>query len=197
MTNLLHELFLIRGIPHGYCFAWEPQLLWTMVISNALVAAAYLMIALALNHFIRLQPGVPYKWIFVLFSAFIFFCGLTHVISIINIWRPMYQLDGVIMSVTALFRPPLQACCIRWCPRHQNFSMSNAHRPLRLRRSIASFGTPPRPWSSRTSSLSLVRPDSGELSTERPLGWLSWTRTATFLRSTDHCWRFWIFQPNN
>lgn len=47
MTNLLDELFLIRGIPHGYCFAWEPQLLWTMVISNALVAAAYLMIALA------------------------------------------------------------------------------------------------------------------------------------------------------
>lgn len=58
---------------------------------------------MALNHFIRLQPGVPYKWIFVLFSAFIFFCGLTHVISIINIWRPMYQLDGVIMSITALF----------------------------------------------------------------------------------------------
>ena len=74
-----------------------------MVISNALVAAAYLMIALALNHFIRLQPGVPYKWIFVLFCAFIFFCGLTHVISIINIWRPMYQLDGVVMSITALF----------------------------------------------------------------------------------------------
>lgn len=103
MNTLLNELFMIRGIPHGYCFAWEPQLLWTMVISNALVAAAYVAIALALNQFIRLQPQVPYKWMFVLFSAFIFFCGLTHIISIINIWRPMYQLDGTVMSLTAAF----------------------------------------------------------------------------------------------
>ena len=36
----LTALFESRGLPHGYCIAWDPRLLWAMVIGNGLVALA-------------------------------------------------------------------------------------------------------------------------------------------------------------
>lgn len=101
MFSPLGKLLESSGIPHGYCIAWEPHLLWTMVGSNALVALAYFSIPLALYRFVRLQPGLPFGSIFLLFSAFIFFCGLTHVMGIVNLWYPMYRLDGAVMAMTA------------------------------------------------------------------------------------------------
>jgi len=90
------------GIPHGYCIAWDARLLWIMVASNALVALAYFSIPIALWRFLRLQSDLPFKGIFVLFSAFIFFCGVTHLIDILNIYRPAYRLDAMMMALTAL-----------------------------------------------------------------------------------------------
>lgn len=121
MAEFINQLFSVRGIPHGYCFSWEPQLLWTMVVANALVAAAYFSIPFALNRFIRLQPGIPFKWIFLLFSGFIFFCGVTHVVNIINVWRPMYQLEGMLMSVTALLSVATAAVLFPLVPKASRF----------------------------------------------------------------------------
>lgn len=90
------------GIPHGYCFAWNPTLLWLMVGSNAMVALAYFSIPFTLLRFLRLQRDLPFSWIFVLFGAFIFFCGLTHLIEILNIFKPAYRLGTVVMVLTAL-----------------------------------------------------------------------------------------------
>lgn len=90
-----------RGIPHGYCIAWEPRLLWAMVIGNGLVATAYFSIPFALGRFLRRQPQLPFGWMFTLFGAFIFFCGLTHIIDIVNLWYPLYRLDAMVMAVTA------------------------------------------------------------------------------------------------
>lgn len=101
MFDLFRQLFDSSGIPHGYCIAWEPQLLWTMVAGNALVALAYFSIPVALYRFTRLQPDLPFRSMFWLFCTFIFFCGLTHIIDIVNIWRPVYRLDGAMMALTA------------------------------------------------------------------------------------------------
>ena len=35
-------------LPHGYCIAWSPGLLWTLVSADALIAAAYYSIPLGL-----------------------------------------------------------------------------------------------------------------------------------------------------
>ena len=37
-----------------------------------------------------------------LFAAFIFFCGLTHIVSIYNIWHGAYGLHGIVKGFTAL-----------------------------------------------------------------------------------------------
>ena len=72
-----------------------------MVGANAVIALSYYSIPLALLLFIRRQPGMKFNWIFVMFSLFIFACGTTHLVAILNIWVPAYRLDGVIMMITA------------------------------------------------------------------------------------------------
>ncbi|MBA6365008.1 hypothetical protein H4J42_14790 [Colwellia sp. BRX8-8] len=44
---------------------------------------------------------MPYKDIFALFMAFIFFCGTTHFVAIYVTWYPAYEYQGWIKALTA------------------------------------------------------------------------------------------------
>jgi signal transduction histidine kinase/CheY-like chemotaxis protein len=44
---------------------------------------------------------LQFSWVFVLFSAFIFACGTTHLISVWTIWHPDYWLDASVKVLTA------------------------------------------------------------------------------------------------
>ena len=88
-------------MPHGHCFLWTPPLLWTYVLSDALIGLAYYSIPVALWYFVRRRTDLPFTWIFVMFAVFIFACGTTHLMAIWNIWQPVYWLDAGIKMVTA------------------------------------------------------------------------------------------------
>ena len=89
-------------LPHGYCFSWTPMLLWSMVGADGVIAAAYFSIPLALITFARKRADLSLTWVAWLFSAFIFACGITHVMDIWTIWRPDYGLQAFTKTVTAL-----------------------------------------------------------------------------------------------
>jgi diguanylate cyclase (GGDEF)-like protein/PAS domain S-box-containing protein len=89
-------------MPHGACYLWLPSILWLHVISDTLIALAYYSIPFALFYFVKKRIDLAYRWVFVLFAAFIFLCGTTHLISIWTIWHPDYWLDGLIKLATAL-----------------------------------------------------------------------------------------------
>jgi two-component system NtrC family sensor kinase len=40
-------------MPHGYCYLWNAKLVWLHVISDSLIALAYLSIPVTLVYFIR------------------------------------------------------------------------------------------------------------------------------------------------
>lgn len=88
-------------IPHGYCLQWEPGLLWTLVISNAIIAFSYFSIPFAIWYFARKRPDIPHRWLFILFGTFIISCGITHLLDVENIWRPDYWLDAIFRAITA------------------------------------------------------------------------------------------------
>ncbi len=89
-------------LPHGYCFTWSPGLLWSMVISDAVIAASYFSIPIAILAFIRRRPENSLNGIALMFSAFIFACGITHVMDIWTIWQPDYALQSAAKVVTAV-----------------------------------------------------------------------------------------------
>jgi PAS domain S-box-containing protein len=88
-------------LPHGYCFTWSPGVLWSMVGADAIIAAAYFSIPIATISYVRRRPEATTNWVPWLFSAFIFACGLTHVMDIWTIWRPDYALQALSKVVTA------------------------------------------------------------------------------------------------
>ena len=132
MQSLLSLLLDGSGIPHGYCIAWDPRLMWIMVTSNAAIAFAYFSIPFALARFLRLQRGLPFGWMFILFSGFIFSCGLTHVIEIVNLYRPAYRLDAVMMAITAVVSLATAAALFPLVPTASEYITLNRQREKAL-----------------------------------------------------------------
>lgn len=88
--------------PHGICLLWEPGLIWLHVGSDALIAAAYFSIPIALSIFVAKRRDVEFGWIFWAFATFIMACGLTHVLSIVTLWVPIYGIEGLVKAATAV-----------------------------------------------------------------------------------------------
>jgi PAS domain S-box-containing protein len=102
MQDLLSSWLGRNGyLPHGYCFTWSPGLLWSMVTADAVILLSYYSIPLALLQFARKRRDVSFNGILFLFSAFIFACGTTHLLSIWTIWQPDYGLETLAKIATA------------------------------------------------------------------------------------------------
>ncbi len=101
MDTLVSLLGRNGFLPHGVCFTWSPGLLWTMVVANGVIAAAYFSIPVAIVSYVRRRPEAGAHGLAGLFCAFIFACGLTHVLDIWTIWQPDYVLQALMMVLTA------------------------------------------------------------------------------------------------
>jgi signal transduction histidine kinase/DNA-binding NarL/FixJ family response regulator len=102
IMEFLRALFSSDGfMPHGHCFLWLPSILWTSVISDALIAAAYLSIPITLIYFVRRRRDIPFDWVFFAFGTFILACGGTHVLDIVTVWWPDYWLSAIMKAITA------------------------------------------------------------------------------------------------
>jgi signal transduction histidine kinase len=88
--------------PHGICLLWEPELIWLHVTSDALIAAAYFSIPVALTILVSKRPDVDFGWIFWAFAIFIMACGVTHLLSIVTLWVPIYGIEGIVKALTAV-----------------------------------------------------------------------------------------------
>ena len=88
-------------MPHGYCYLWNPAILWLHVTSDGLIALSYYAIPIILIHFIRKNRNLPFNQIFWMFGGFILACGTTHVMEIWNVWHGSYALAGMIKAFTA------------------------------------------------------------------------------------------------
>jgi signal transduction histidine kinase/CheY-like chemotaxis protein len=113
----LSNLFNTDGfMPHGHCFQWLPSILWTSVISDALITLAYLTIPIVLLYIIRKRRDLPFDWVFVAFGVFILACGATHLTDIIVIWKPDYWLLAGLKAVTALASVVTAVAVLRLVP---------------------------------------------------------------------------------
>src|SRR6266849_2167905 len=87
--------------PHGICLLWEPELIWLHVLSDAVIAASYFSIPVALSIFVSKRRDVDFGFIFWAFAVFIMACGFTHVLSIVTLWVPVYCIEGLVKALTA------------------------------------------------------------------------------------------------
>ncbi|MDQ6683574.1 MAG: PAS domain-containing protein [Pseudomonadota bacterium] len=104
-------------LPHGYCFTWIPALLWLHVVSDTLIALAYLSIPITLVYFVKRRRDLPFGWVFVLFGIFIVACGMTHAMDVWTIWNADYWLAGGVKAITAAASVPTALALVWLMPK--------------------------------------------------------------------------------
>jgi two-component sensor histidine kinase len=90
-------------VPHGVCLLWRPDLVALHAVSDVLIAGAYFAIPAAIWWFVKRRTDLKaeHRRIAVLFSAFIVWCGLTHVAGLITLWQPYYGVQALVKATTA------------------------------------------------------------------------------------------------
>jgi PAS domain S-box-containing protein len=95
-------MFGSAGLPHGFCFLWNPELLWLHVGSDSLIALAYFLIPIALVRILRTRKDIPFNGVLFCFAAFIIACGVTHAMEVVTLWHPIYWVSGALKALTAV-----------------------------------------------------------------------------------------------
>ncbi len=119
-----------KFMPHGYCYLWQPEIVWSHAISDAIIAISYFIIPFALIYILRQRKDIKFKGLFFLFGAFIVACGTTHIISIINIWDPQYKIDAVVKIITAIASLPTALILIKLIPNILNIPSTKQYEKL-------------------------------------------------------------------
>ncbi len=117
MLEFFRQLFESDFMPHGFCFAWRPDILWLHVSSDVVIALAYYLIPITLIYLVRARRDLAFNWMFLLFGLFILSCGTTHLLSVWVLWHPIYRLEGVVKAITALASLPTAIVLVGLVPK--------------------------------------------------------------------------------
>lgn len=90
-----------RLLPHSFCITASAPLLWLHLVSDAMIALAYLLIPWSMLYVVRRRPDIPLGWVAWLFGAFIVACGATHAMEVWTLYVPVYWYSGVLKAFTA------------------------------------------------------------------------------------------------
>lgn len=96
------RLLATEFMPHGHCYFWKDEILWPIVIGDALTVLAYVLIPLFLIRFIMSRTDFRFNYVFLMFAAFILSCGFGHFVEILNVWEPHYVLSAGVKMVTGV-----------------------------------------------------------------------------------------------
>ncbi|SDF43225.1 MULTISPECIES: sensor histidine kinase [Thalassobaculum] len=102
MINLQTLSLFDDMTPHGYCLLWDPVLIWSHVLADVGIAAAYLSIPAALAIIARRRPDLNPNGILYFFAAFIILCAITHLFGLVTLWVPAYSAEAVSKVMTAI-----------------------------------------------------------------------------------------------
>jgi signal transduction histidine kinase len=94
------------ALPYGHAYLWQPELLWSQALSDAVIAIAYFAIAFVLLRIAKRRQDLSFGWLIVCFGAFILASGLTHVMRAVNVWQSAHWLEATIKIGAALLSVP-------------------------------------------------------------------------------------------
>jgi signal transduction histidine kinase len=103
LSRTFNWLWSTEGfLPHAFCLTDNTGVIALNVISDIGIALAYFSIPVFLVILVVRRRDMTLPATFLLFSAFILLCGLSHVIEVATYWVPIYVIDGLVKAVTAL-----------------------------------------------------------------------------------------------
>ncbi len=122
MWEWLERIFGQGFMPHGHCYLWAPEMVWTQVSANLLIFIAYASIASTLGVLVRRIVNIPFAWVYLAFGTFILSCGLTHFFDVVTVWHPIYWADAAVRVVTATASVATAVLIVPMVPRAVSFA---------------------------------------------------------------------------
>lgn len=102
MLDFITKLFDHEGfVPRAACGNWTDKEIMLHNLTDAAIAICYIAIPTMLLIFARKKRKEKGYTLIVLFAAFIFWCGMTHVCDFLAFYWPAYRLFGVVKLITA------------------------------------------------------------------------------------------------
>lgn len=89
-------------MPHGCCYNWQPEIVWTNILADSAICLSYYSIPLVLFAFVRKRKDIPFNAIFIIFGIFIMACGTTHLLEVVNVYTPLYHISALVKIITAV-----------------------------------------------------------------------------------------------
>lgn len=102
MFELNHHNFQNDFMPHGQYYYWDQGILIPVVIGDLLTFLSYMVIPVLIWRFVNARDDLRFSLIFKAFAAFIFVCGVGHLIDVVNVWEPYYRLSAISKMLTGL-----------------------------------------------------------------------------------------------
>jgi diguanylate cyclase (GGDEF)-like protein len=103
MESLLSIFNSTGFMPHGMCFQWRKDILYTHVAADIATGLAYYGVAAGLIYFFMKRDDIPYKKFVIPFGILIFTaCGTSHFFSIWTIWNPDFGPEAIIKATTGI-----------------------------------------------------------------------------------------------
>ncbi len=112
MPGILSNWFASGGFAvQGDGHVWMSSPAW--VYLDAAMALAYFGIAAGLLYLACKRERLRYRWMFALFSIFLFACGSSYLASVAMVWYPVLWL-GAITRIVAVISTALTAVLLWW-----------------------------------------------------------------------------------
>jgi hypothetical protein len=114
----LLDLLLSRDFtPRGAGYGWAPEILLLQVGSDAVIAAAFLAIALVLLYVVRRQRDVPFRRVFFTCGVCLFLAATTQLVGVSTTWYGFYGLEAIAKAATAAVSVVTAAWLVPLIPR--------------------------------------------------------------------------------
>lgn len=89
-------------VTRSNCGNWDPWLIFFYQYGNLAIAISYFWIPVCiLILYRRKRKSLPKSWILIMFAAFIFLCGITHIFDFTVFYVAPYRLYTVFIVLTA------------------------------------------------------------------------------------------------
>ncbi len=129
ITSFFYNIFdTSKWPPRWQCGEWTAFHGWFYILSDLGIALAYFAIPFVLGIFFykRRTIGMPFPGVVILFIAFIFSCGLTHLSDASLFWLPAYKFSALIRFITAVVSVWAVFALVRVAPAVLNYKSPEA-----------------------------------------------------------------------
>ncbi len=119
MSDFFSKLFDTSDFPARWdCGNWDAGHGWLHIGSDLAIFGAYFAIPIAIIYYLgKKRTEVTAPGLFLLFSAFIFSCGATHLVEATIFYNPIYRFSGLMKLITAIVSWATVIVLIRLLPR--------------------------------------------------------------------------------